>query len=252
VDSDFWNIRGSYKVRGLVEIGTQASLVRCANGQYVFLDACALSPEVRQWVDDATNGGEEVAAVLHLHPFHTMHVQALREAYPKAKLYGTARHLKRQAELPWQEQRTETPELHQKFAGDFDFSVPRGVDFVPADPNLHFASVLAFHRASKTLHVDDTLVHFRMPRLIRPIKRDVTWFHPTLSKVLERRAGAVAEFRSWAAELIQRCQTVENLCAAHAAVLLGRDNSGEPIAERISAALQKVESKLDAHAREFG
>jgi hypothetical protein len=250
VESGFWNIRGSFKVGGVIDIGTQMSVVRRADGKFVLLDACALEPDAQAWLDALTHGGDDVAAVLHLHPFHTLHVRGLHAAFPKAQLYGTGRHLNRMPELPWQELCTETPELHRLFADDLDFSVPRGVDFVPADENLHFSSVLAFHRASKTLHVDDTLLYFRMPPVVRLVKRDVTWLHPTLPKVLQRRPGAVAEFRDWAGELVERSHSVRNLCAAHAAVLLGRKNKGASVTERIEGALRKVEPKLVAHARQ--
>ena len=36
---NFLNIRGSFKVGGLLDIGTQCSLVRRANGRFVFLDS---------------------------------------------------------------------------------------------------------------------------------------------------------------------------------------------------------------------
>ena len=105
-------------------------------------------------------GGHQLhlEAVLHLHPFHTVHVRAAHELFPSAKLYGTARHADKLGDLPWEPLHTEDAELHSAFAEDLAFSVPRGVDFVSSDPNLHFSSVLALHRASKTLHVDDTLV----------------------------------------------------------------------------------------------
>ena len=43
VADDFLNIRGSFKVGGLIDIGTQCSLVRRASGRFVFLDSYALS-----------------------------------------------------------------------------------------------------------------------------------------------------------------------------------------------------------------
>ena len=91
----------------------------------------------------------------------------MHERYPRAKLYGTARHVSRFPDLPWQKTRTEQRRLHTMFARDFEFSVPRGVDFISANENVHFASVLALHRASQTIHVDDTLMYSRLPLPIR-------------------------------------------------------------------------------------
>lgn len=246
VADGFWNIRGSFKLGGVVEIGTQASLVRAKDG-YVMLDACELTDAARRFVDERTGGGETLRAVLHLHPFHTVFARRLHEIYPGATLYGTARHAQKLPDLPWDALHTEDAALHARFADDFAFSVPRGVDFIPADERLHFASVLAFHPGSKTLHVDDTLMYLRLPKMLRPFKRDLLMLHPALSKVLERRPGAVADFRDWCRELVERCGGVDNLCAAHAATLLGRDNPGPTVAARVRAAVDKVETKLAAH-----
>ena len=155
-------------------------------------------------------------------------------------------------DLPWEPLHTEDPELHALFADDLVLSVPRGVDFIPEDENLHFASVLAFHPASRTLHVDDTLSYARLPWPVRAFKQDLLILHPTLAKVLERRAGAVADFRAWAEELVTRCQDVDNLCAAHSATLLAADNQGPSIAERVRAAVGAVDGKLAKHERRFG
>jgi hypothetical protein len=249
VSKDFWNIRGSYKIRGVVDIGTHASLVRRASGKLVLLDACGLSDDAREWMKRLTRDGEDLEAVLHLHPFHTVHVRAANALFPQAKLYGTARHVSMFGDLPWESLRTEDAELHRAFADDLEFSVPRGVDFVSRDPNLHFASVLAVHRASKTLHVDDTLIYMRLPLLFRLFGVDVTRLHPTLAKVLEPRPDAVSEFRAWTRELLELVEGVDNLCAAHSATLLARKNKGDSVRARVGAAVEKAEGVLAAHAR---
>ena len=253
VADNFWNIRGSYRVAGIVDVGTQASLVRLAGGGFVFLDSYTLVGAPRRRVNELTAGGENVEAILNLHPFHTVHVRWMHEHFPQARLYGTARHVARFPELPWEPERTEDPGLHEAFAGDFDFSVPRGVDFISANENVHFSSVLALHRASRTIHSDDTLMYLRLPALLRIFGlADRVGFHPTLAKALERRPGAAQEFRAWAEELIENWASAENLCAAHTAALLAADNDGAPIAERLQAALEKVEPTLAAHKRKYG
>lgn len=200
-----------------------------------------------------TNGGQEIEAVLNLHPFHTVHVSKMHERYPNARHYGTERHLLKFPELDWQPLRTEDPELHDLFAKDLEFSVPRGVDFISDDENLHFSSVLAYHRNSGTIHVDDTLMYIRLPLLMRFFGlNDAMSFHPTLSKVLEEREGAVDDFRAWAEELAERWKEAENLCAAHTAALLPENDSKTSIHDRILRALAKVESTLKSHQRKFG
>jgi hypothetical protein len=253
IADDFWNIRGSFKIGGVVDIGTQASLVRRGNGQFVFLDSYSLSGAVEAEVLELTNGGKDVAAILNVHPFHTVFARKMHERFPHAKLYGTARHVSRFPELPWEALRTEDPELHAMFADDFEFSVPRGVDFISANENIHFSSVLVLHRASKTIHVDDTFMYVRFPKMMRLLRlKDSLSFHPTLAKALEKRAGAAQDFRDWAAELAERWRNAENLCAAHTATLTSRENSGASVHTRVVRALANVERTLAAHQRKHG
>ena len=245
VADDFLNIRGSFKVGGLLEIGTQCSLVRRANGRFVFLDSYTLSGAVQREVDALTSGGKDVEAILNLHPFHTVHVRAMHQRFPSAELYGTARHLSRFPDLPWQKTRTEQTHLHNLFEEDFEFSVPRGVDFISANENVHFSSVLVLHRASRTIHVDDTLMYVRLPLPVRMVGfRDILLFHPTLRQALERRNGAGQDFRAWAEELAERWRVAENLCAAHTTALTAEQNQGASLHDRILAALDKVSRTL--------
>jgi hypothetical protein len=245
IAKDFLNIRGSFRVGGLIDIGTQCSLVRRANGRFVFLDSYTLTGKVRRDVDALTNGGRDVEAILNLHPFHTVHVPAMHQQYPKARLYGTARHLARFPDLPWQKTRTEQARLHTMFKEDFEFSVPRGTDFISANESVHFSSVLVFHRASRTIHVDDTLIYARLPPPMRMLGfRDILLFHPTLRQALEKRKGAGEDFRNWALELAEGWRSAENLCAAHTAALTSAQNRGASVHDRILAALDKVSGTL--------
>ncbi len=253
VSDAFWNIRGSFKIGKVVDIGTQASLVRRRNGKFVLLDSCGLDGKVDQEVMALTSDGRDVEAILNVHPFHTVFARKFHERFPHAKLYGTARHISRAPELPWEALRVEDPDLHALFADDFDFSIPRGVDFISANENVHFSSVLVLHGASNTIHVDDTFMYIRLPRAMRIVGRpDAMTFHPTLAKALEKRAGAAADFREWGEELAGRWHEAENLCAAHTATLTSRDNPGAAIHARMLSALAKVEGTLTSHQRKYG
>jgi hypothetical protein len=252
ISDNFWNIRGSFKIAGVIDIGTQASLVRLASGKFVFLDSYTLDGSVLKEVDQLTNQGKDVVAVLNLHPFHTVHVAWMHERYPKARHYGTARHLSKFPELKWQSSRTEDTKTHAMFAADLQFSVPRGVEFISDDENVHFSSVLVFHPESKTIHVDDTLMYIRLPGLMRFFGlTDPVSFHLTFSKVLEKRAGASQDFREWAEEIAENWQSAENLCAAHTAALLAQDQQTS-ISDLIIEALGKVEKTLKSHERKYG
>lgn len=252
IGEDFWNIRGSFKIGGVLDIGTQASLVRRSNGKFVFLDAYTLDAGASRQVAELTRDGQDVEAILNLHPFHTVHVQKMHEQFPQARLYGTARHLERFPSLPWAKTCTESPTLHRKFAEDFDFSVPRGVDFISANEHVHFSSVLVLHRASNTIHVDDTLMHIRLPLPARLLGlENPVSFHLTLAKALEKRAGAGEDFRAWAVELIEHWRDAENLCAAHTSALLAADNRGKSIHDRLLKALDKVNATLEQHDKKY-
>jgi hypothetical protein len=251
VSNDFWNIRGDFKIVGLINIGTHASLVQRSNGKFVMLDAYTLQGEVKEQVDALTNQGEDIEAIINLHPFHTVHVQKAHEQFPNAKLYGTRRHADKFPSLPWQPERTETTAFADLFAEEFEFSVPAGIDFISRNEHLHFSSVLAYHKASKTIHVDDTLMYLPLPGILGRLKKPEISFHMTLSKTLEKRPGAVTDFRSWVERLAEQWADAENLCAAHSASLLGESESTVSLAQQILNALKKVDKTLKKHQKAF-
>jgi hypothetical protein len=253
VSEDFWNFRGSFKIGGVIDVGTHVSLVRLSTGKFVFLDSYTLNSAASRKVDELTRGGKDVEAILNLHPFHTVHVKKMHQRYPDATLYGTARHVERNPDLPWAKQRTEDTALHKQFGGDFEFSIPRGVDFISDNQNVHFSSVLVLHPASKTIHSDDTLMYLKLPGLARMVGLgDDVSYHLTLAKALEKRSGAAADFRNWATELNERWAQAENLCAAHTSFLLDRENRGDSLHVRMVKALKKVEGTLKSHEKKWG
>ncbi|MFW2351148.1 hypothetical protein [Qipengyuania sp.] len=246
----FWTVRGSFRIGGVFDVGTQCSLVRLASGNFVFLDSYTLTDDVRAQVDVLSDGGKKVEAVLNVHPFHTLHCEWMHEAFPQAKLYGTARHHDLLPDLPWEGLRCEDAALADHYSGDFAFSIPRGVPLVCADESVHFSSVLALHRASGTIHVDDTFVYLRkgFPLSLLPITGRLG-FHPTLAKALEPRAGAADEFREWAIGLGIDWADARRVAAAHNAVL---ELDGKKLPDLLGEALGRVKPVLDAHRAEYG
>ena len=253
IGDSYWNIRGSFRLGGVLDIGTHISLIKRSNGKFLFLDSYTLSDSQAEQVDALTDGGKKVEAVLNLHPFHTVHVAAMHKRFPKAKFYGTQRHLDKFPKLPWEKLCCEDSALHKKFAGDLEFSVPRGVDFISDNDSVHFSSVLALHKATQTIHVDDTLIYARLPLPMRLLGMpDLLSFHPTLGSALLKRAGAAQEFYAWAEGLSKRWKQAENLCAAHTSMLAGDRSRGDSIAQRIGKALRNVSATLGAHERKYG
>ena len=247
----FWNLRGSFKLGGVVDIKTHVSLVQRANGKFVFRESYTLPPAARAEVDALTNGGADVEAVLNLHPFHTVHVPQMQADFPEARHYGSARHVAQHPEGDWQPGRVEDDAVQAEFSEDLRFSVPAGVDYISANPNVHFSSVLAYHPASGTIHSDDTLMVLQLPGPLGGLGRSVR-FHMTLAQALERRPGAAEDFRAWAEQLADDWGDAQNLCAAHVANLTAADNGGAPIQARIRSALDSVAGTLRRHRKRHG
>lgn len=244
VTEGFWNIRGSFKLLHLIELGTQTSLVRRASGGFVLLDCYAFDDGIRGEVDRLADGGAAIEAIVNLHPFHTMHCATVAGWYPEAKLYGTARHVSKLPDLRWEAVRVESDEMSDVFGDEFVFTAPDGVELWPDDENVHAGSVLAIHEPTRTLHVDDTLTWVDLP-LVGGLR-----FHPTLGKALERRAGAAAAFRGWVEGLIARCDGIEHLCTAH---MKGpAEVAGGEVAAAVRAAWAKAEGTVEKHAAKYG
>ncbi len=246
IADSFWNIRGSFKLGGLVDIGTQSSLVRLKSGNFVMLDSYTFNDKVRAEVMKLTNNGAKLEAILNLHPFHTIHVKNMAEMFPNAKLYGTARHINKAPTLNWESIHTDSMDMYELYKDDFIFSVPKGVELIPEDEKLHFSSVLVIHKETRTLHVDDTLTWLDLP-LVGGLS-----FHPSLSKVLEEREGAADEFQRWANELIEQCQDVDHLCTAHGKTLKMESKDDLAIAVHIKQALDRVQKTLNKHRKKHG
>jgi hypothetical protein len=247
--ADFWTVRGTYRIAGVLDVGTQMSLVRRANGRFVLFDSYE-SPAALDAIDALTEGGRAIEAIINLHPFHTLHCRAVQRRFPQAELIGTERHRRLHPDLPWSAELIERPATWRRFKQDFDFSVPHGVDFVCLDDRVHVASVLARHRASRIVHVDDTLNVFAPPALLRPLlPAPRLRFHPMLAKALEKRPGAAAAFEHWATELAADWADTGVVCAAHSKVhTVGR--TGFDL--EVKSALQAAAPVLAAHRAQFG
>ena len=60
IGEGFWNIRGSYRIAGVLDVGTQASIVCLSSGNYLMLDACDFDDADFAGIDELTDGGERL------------------------------------------------------------------------------------------------------------------------------------------------------------------------------------------------
>lgn len=245
LDETFWNIRGVHRIGGVLDIGTHMSLVQRANGRFVVIDGCALDDPQREALMSLIGNGERVDAVVHVHPFHTLHVEATHRLFPSAALHGTARHRRRAPSLPWSGEPVETWGDDHPLADVLDLSVPEGVQFTCPDERVHTASVLVRHRQSGIVHVDDTLNVIAAPGVLRGLfPQSSLRMHPLLGRALSPEAGAADAYAAWARALAARWADTRIVCAAHSAV---RHLSEGGFEREVLAALDKVSGTLDRH-----
>lgn len=246
----FWNLRGRYRVGGVLDIGTQMSVVRRGGGRFVLVDGIALDDAQREALMALASGGGRVDAVVHVHPFHTLHVEAVHRLFPEATLYGTARHRRRAPSLPWAGAPVEAWGGDHPLADLFELSVPDGLQFTCPDERVHTASVLVRHRGSGIVHVDDTLNVLAAPGVLgRVLPQSSLRMHPMLARALRPEPGAADAYAAWARGLAARWAGTRTVCAAHSAV---RQLPEGGFSHEVLDALERVSRTLDRHRARYG
>ena len=235
----FWNIRGTFRLGGVLNIGTQCSLVKLASGRFVFLDSYTLTDDVRAQVMALTNNGQDVEAVLNLHPFHTVHCAQMAKDFPQATFYGSSRHHKKVPEVQWADDLVESDVVAERYP-ELKFSLSQGVHYIAPNEMIHAGSLLAFHPASKSLHVDDT---FMSPptKLLEAVLPELL-LHPTTKKALKNEPNAGQEYCDWASNLADDWRDVRNFCAAHSYLVKFKDGEFE---KALLKAIAKARPKLE-------
>lgn len=237
----FWNIRGDFRLGGILNIGTQCSLVKLAEGRFVFLDSYTLTGESRARVMALTDQGRAVEAVLNVHPFHTLHCAQMAQDFPSAVFYGSSRHARKVPEVAWAPEKVESEAVAARYR-ELAFSMPEGIDYISGDESVHAGSLLVFHAPSGALHVDDTFNVLPMPKAlgkVLPVPRIA--LHPKLVQALEDTPDAGARFCDWAERIAEDWSGTRTLCAAHSA--LSRFEEGE-FSNALRTAIRKARPKL--------
>ena len=235
----FWNIRGTFRLGGVLNIGTQCSLVKLSSGKFVFLDSYTLTDDVRAQIMALTNNGQDVEAVLNLHPFHTVHCAQMAKDFPQAIFYGSSRHHKKVPEVQWAKDLVESDAVAERYP-ELKFSISQGIHYIAPNEMIHAGSLLAFHPASKSLHVDDT---FMSPptKLLEAILPELL-LHPTTKKALKNELNAGKEYCDWASNLAHEWREVRNFCAAHSYLVTFKDGEFE---KALLKAIAKARPKLE-------
>ena len=235
----FWNIRGTFRLGGVLNIGTHCSLVKLSSGKFVFLDSYTLTDDLRAQVMALTNNGQDVEAVLNLHPFHTVHCAQMAKDFPQAIFYGSSRHHKKVPEVQWAKDLVESDAVAERYP-ELKFSISQGIHYIAPNEMIHAGSLLAFHPASKSLHVDDT---FMSPptKLLEAILPELL-LHPTTKKALKNEPNAGKEYCDWASNLAHEWREVRNFCAAHSFLVKFKEGEFE---KALLKAIAKARPKLE-------
>ena len=69
VSEGFWEMRGDFKIGGVINIGTQSSLVRRGSGKFVLLAAYTLRGTTKEQVDAYTNDGADIGGTFTVPAF---------------------------------------------------------------------------------------------------------------------------------------------------------------------------------------
>jgi len=246
IGPDLWNVRSSFKVLGgWVDISTHMSLIRLNNGKFLAIDTIPITDEVKRELDQLTNNGLAIEAVVATHPFHTSYFTPFYSMYPTAKYYGTPRHLKVLPEIPWTGSIDPLNNL-KKWEPEVQMRIPAGTEFeLPTEDN-HFSNVFVYHPKSKTVHNDDTVLYTSHPslglRLLGHREGQMT-FHKSLTKQgLKHTEEAPFQFRDWVTGIIQDWD-FDNLLTAHNANKLGGAK------QQLYDTLRKTEPKLEKLAK---
>jgi len=246
----FWNVRSSFKLKGIVDIGTHMSFIRLSNGNYLVIDTVPLNDSLRHEIDQLTEGGTKMEAVVATHPFHTLAFPGFYAAYPNVPYYGCPRHGRRLEGIPWAGDLS-NEEVRKKWEPEVQMRIPAGCEFVAPQPESynHFVCVWVYAVAARTVHVDDTVNYFSHPGTLMKIagkKPGLMEFHPSMSGPgLYPTPEAPRQFQAWVEEIL-RDWDFDNLCTAHIGNKLG--GAKELLRQTLEEA-QPTFAQLEKHNR---
>jgi len=242
----FWNLRASFTFAfGAIDIGTQMSFLRLNSGKFLVLDTCDVSASTKAEIDELTQNGTLIEAVVATHPYHTMYFTPFHKLYPSPKYYGTPRHIRNNKVVPWAGDINDETVRTQWESEGVEIRIPEGAEFINANDS-HFTSAFVFHRESRTLHDDDTIMFFENPGFLLRLagaKNGGMDLHMTMLKDgLDPTAEAPMQFYNWMEKLLQDWD-FDNIAAAHTGVKIGGAK------HQLTEILAKYKPKLEELAK---
>jgi hypothetical protein len=247
-----WNLRGEMKMAPFLDIGTHMSFVKRSNGRFLVFDTINVNKAQKEEIDRLTQNGELIDCVIATHPFHTLFFKPFHMHYPQPhiKWYGCPRHLLVVTGVPWQKLPVE--EVLTSFEGDGVYlSIPEGPEW--ENPVDHFNCVFVFHKPSRSLHCDDTVMYFddQAPCILCcVIKRNSMMLHSSTFNKGEGlntplRPMAARQFVEWMERVVFKWD-FDNLLAAHCQNKLGGAKQQlMDLFEHLKPKLLKISSDFD-------
>lgn len=105
--------------------GTHMSLIQLSSGKFLVIDAVPLTEQMKTEIDEFTDNGEKIEAVILTHPFHTLAIPAFYKAYPKPPYYGCPRHLRNFPDIKWAGDLDDC-KVRSKWSPEVELSIPAG------------------------------------------------------------------------------------------------------------------------------
>lgn len=216
---NLWNFRGSFNVAGgMINVGTQMSLVKLSNDNFLVIDTMPMSICQQAEFDRLTNKGKLIEAVVATHPFHTLSFPDFYQSYPNVPYYGTPRHLRNLTQIPWAGDIT-NENVRTLWKDDIEMRIPDGAEWVNPQPEStnHFTSCWVYCKAAKTIHVDDTLTYIEKAPFVTKlfVSDDTLMFHHSMAKLgLYHTSDGPNDFRTWVQSVLDDWK-FDNLCCAH-------------------------------------
>jgi hypothetical protein len=176
-------------------------------------------PGVKAGIDALTENGAKIEAVVATHPFHTLAFPKFFAAYPNLKYYGTPRHLRVLPHLQWAGSVYDEA-VRKLWEPEVEMRIPAGAEFVDPQPERsnHFSNVFVYHRASRTVHDDDTIIVLvDVPFLLRLLgfTEGKMYLHTSVKGPgLLPTPEAPIQFKCWLSKLCDDWD-FDNFCAAH-------------------------------------